>query len=59
MKFNKNILNRNGIKGFKNYELINIVNYKINYLLTHNKNYTKQQYYELTDIAEIMMALQP
>lgn len=26
----------------------------MNYLLTHNKNYTKAQYYKLLDLAELL-----
>lgn len=26
----------------------------LNYLLTHNKNYTKKQYYTLLDLAQIL-----
>ena len=58
MKFNKETLKAQGITGFSNAELVKILKDKVHYLTTHNKNYTKQQYYELQDVEEILSALE-
>ena len=58
MKFNKEILKAQGIADMKNAELVKILKDKVYYLRTHNKNYTKQQYYEIQDIEEILSALE-
>lgn len=58
MKFNKEILKAQGIADFTNAELVKILKGKVYYLRTHNKNYTKQQYYEIQDIEEILSALE-
>ena len=58
VKFNKGILKTYGLQDMKDLELLHVLNNKIQFLLTHNKNYTKQQYFELRDIAEIITALE-
>ena len=58
MKFNQQTLKEFGLQGMKNKELLEVLATKIKYLLLHNKNYTKQQYYELQDIAEIVSAME-
>ena len=57
IKFNKSILKNYGLENMKDFELLKVLNDKLHFLLTHNKNYTKQQYYELQDIAEIITAI--
>lgn len=57
MKFDKTILTKNGWDKWNDYELIEMLKDKINWLNTHNKNYTKSQYYLISDIKEILDAL--
>ena len=42
----------------KNAELLQVIKNKMFYLITHNKNYTKQQYYELTDINDLIQIIE-
>lgn len=42
----------------KNAELLQVIKNKMSYLITHNKNYTKQQYYELTDINDLIQIIE-
>lgn len=58
MKFNKQILKEYGLQGMKNSELIDVLKYKIKWLLLHNRNYTNAQFHELQDIAELIEALE-
>ena len=37
--------------------MIETLKIKLQWLSTHNKNYTKQQYFELQDMAEIITAI--
>lgn len=57
MKFDKTILTKNGWDKWNDCELIEMLKDKINWLNTHNKNYTKSQYYLISDIKEILDAL--
>ena len=38
----------------KEYEYVKEIKDKIEWLITHNKNYTNEQYYKLLDIQEII-----
>lgn len=58
MKFNKNKLKSYGINGLKNKDLVSVLKTKAEYLKSHNKNYTKSQYYEIMDIYEIIDSLE-
>ena len=58
MKFNKKMLKYYGLQGMKNTELIEVLKNKIQWLLTHNKNYTNAQKCELVDVAEIIAAIE-
>ena len=58
MKFNKKILRHYGLQNMKNTELIEVLKNKIQWLLTHNKNYTNAQRCELEDITEIISAIE-
>jgi hypothetical protein len=57
MKFNKQILSQNGFDKWNDNELIQMLKDKIQYLSSHNKNYTKTQYYLIEDIKDIVVAL--
>lgn len=57
MKFDKQILAKSGFDKWNDSELIDILKKNINYLSTHNKNYTKTQYYSIEDIKDIITAL--
>ena len=57
IKFNKSILENYGLEKMRDFELLKVLNDKLQFLLSHNKNYTKKQYYELQDIAEIITAI--
>lgn len=58
MKFNKEELKKQGLTGMKNAELLQVIKNKMSYLVSHNKNYTKQQYYELTDINDLIQIIE-
>lgn len=48
MKFNKDILKRNGVNdAWTEGELINILQSYSSWLMANNKNYTKKQYHTL------------
>ena len=57
IKFNKSILKNYGLENMKDFELLKVLNDKLQFLLSYNKNYTKQQYYKLQDRAEIITAI--
>lgn len=58
MKFNQHDLWRLGLDNKTTAELIQILQTKITYLKWHNKNYTKKQWYEIQDIADLIEALE-
>lgn len=58
MRFNKQILKHHGITGFNNKQLLNVLKTKLEYLTTHNKNYTTTQWLDIQDINDIIQALE-
>ena len=50
----ENILNDTGIKFDDIYSLLYFLQNNIDYLFTHNKNYTKTQYNKIIDLKEII-----
>lgn len=46
------------VNRMKNYtEIISEIENKLDFLLSHNKNYTKKQYYTIDDIKELIQEL--
>lgn len=46
------------VNKMKNYtEIIKDIKNKLNFLLSHNKNYTKKQYYTIEEIKELIQEL--
>ena len=58
MYFDRQRLNFNGWDNWTDEELIQILKAKIQYLNTHNKNYTKNQYILIDEVNAILEALQ-
>lgn len=58
MKFNKEDLIKLGVDGMSTSDLLQVLKTKITYLKWHNKNYTKKQWYEIQDIADLIEAIE-
>jgi hypothetical protein len=55
MKINFNKINESTRLGLMTKaEILHYVDSTINYLYTHNKNYTKEQYYRIEDLKHII-----
>jgi hypothetical protein len=55
MKINFNKINESTLLGLMTKaEILHYVDSAINYLYTHNKNYTKEQYYRIEDLKHII-----
>lgn len=55
MKIDLNKINKNTRLGLLNKnEVLHYVSGVIDYLYTHNKNYTKNQYYKIEDLKRII-----
>jgi len=57
MKFDRKILNKNGWDDWTDSELIQMLKDKINYLFTHNKNYTENQEIIIDNLKDIIESL--
>lgn len=58
MKFNKKDLIKLGIGDMSTSDLLQVLKTKIIYLKWHNKNYTKQQWLDIQDIADLIEAIE-
>lgn len=58
MKFNKQKLKNIGIEDMTAKELIGVMQNKMLYIMTHNKNYTQVQWHELMDVSELLNCLE-
>ena len=59
IKFNKqNILKNAGIECRDEKDYINYMKIMIEYLESHNKNYTQKQYFDITQIQEILQNIE-
>ena len=58
MKFNKEDLIKLGVDSMSTSDLLQVLKTKITYLKWHNKNYTKKQWYEIEDIADLIEAIE-
>ena len=58
MKFNKEDLIKLGVGDMLTSDLLQVLKTKITYLKWHNKNYTKQQWLDIQDIADLIEAIE-
>lgn len=58
MKFNKEDLKKIGVYGMTTSDLLQVLKTKITYLKWHNKNYTKKQWLDIQDIADLIEAIE-
>lgn len=58
MKFNKEDLIKLGVGDMSTSDLLQVLKTKITYLKWHNKNYTKKQWLDIQDVADLIEAIE-